>query len=508
MTKIVEVEGVGNVEFPDDMSDDQIGEAIRAQVGGPKPVTQPPSNVQRRNFAGVVDYDFDATKSGNEGHESVGGKIAGQAKQGLKALAETGLGVGKGAIGTLYHIGKFIGAVPENKDFEAALESENALQTTGKVAENVGEFAAGEGFANAALKATGAAAKLQAASAGARTLAKVVKGAAVGAGVTAAEGGDPKMGAFAGGAGGAVSGAIEDVAPAVLKAGARKSYAQFLGAAGKADKVRTQDIVDEALSRGIKGSLGEVAKTADEAKAGAAQSLDDLYAQHAGETVPASDITTHLDDAEKAYVGVNATTGKPNVYGPEAKKAVKVIRGLKKVIDGATDSSGEVDIGELRKIRRAWYDVASGASDTGYAGGAQNLTQKIHKQAAAGIAEVLNSELPDVAAVNKEYTFWKKFSKVANNTLLRKSSQEVPMSERIVQGAVMGGDLATHGVASAIIKGEAARQMMAAVRSGAWRSTSAVFRNNLANAIAAGKVGTVTQMLRGLSVAGASAATQ
>lgn len=40
MSKIVQVPGVGNVEFPDSMSDDQIGAAIQKQVGAPKAPAQ------------------------------------------------------------------------------------------------------------------------------------------------------------------------------------------------------------------------------------------------------------------------------------------------------------------------------------------------------------------------------------------------------------------------------------------------------------------------------------
>lgn len=476
----------------------------RAGIGG-RPAAK---NAAIPEQTQAAEHNFGGVKYQYDPNEPLATNPVEYGKQIAKTGAEIGLGVGKGAIGTLYHIGRFVGAVPKNQDFEAALEGENAAQTTGKVAENVAEFIGGEGAVNVGLKAVGLAGKLANAGTAARIAAKVAKGAAVGGGVTALQGGDAKTGAILGAAGGGVQGLVEDALPAVLKAGADKSYARFLGAAGKADKIRTQDVIDEALKRGVKGSLGEVAATADASKAGAVQNLDDLYAAHAGERVPASDIAGALDDAKKEYAGINATNGKANIYGPEAKKAVKIISGLRKAIDGATDNAGTIDVGELRTIRKAWYEIVDGTTNNGYAGGAQTLTQKIHKQAAAAIADVLNTELPDVAAINKEYTFWKKLGTVANNTLLRRSSQEVPMSERIVQGAITGAGMVTGGPAGAIVKGEAARLLMKAARSGAWRSASAVWRNDLANAIAAGKGLRVTSMLNNLVKAAASEATR
>lgn len=111
------------------------------------------------------------------------------------------------------------------------------------------------------------------------------------------------------------------------------------------------------------------------------------------------------------------------------------------------------------------------------------------------LANKIRNELyknhPDLARLNQEYTFWRNVHDVISATALRQTGQR-PLSGMIP--AVLGGLGFEIGGARGGGEGVMMGLLYRAVNSPAWRTTSAVVKNRLANAIAAGDVRNVASM--------------
>jgi DNA-binding protein H-NS len=164
MPKVVEVPGMGNVEFPDSMSDSQISAVLQKQVKSKQPDI----------FERAVNYH-----TGNSLIDAPLGIVQGFAKGG----ASTGAGIGALAR-------KAAGLPPLPADtFKADTEASDNWQGVGKFVEQAAEFAVPGGAVSKATKGSG-------------FLARAIPQAAVGAGVGALQsGGDLLASGLAGGLG-------------------------------------------------------------------------------------------------------------------------------------------------------------------------------------------------------------------------------------------------------------------------------------------------------------------
>jgi hypothetical protein len=427
----------------------------------------------------------------------------------------------KGAIGTAYHVGKMLGIIPENKDFEAALESENAGEGLGKFTEQAAEFAGGEGAANALVKS-------------ASLPAKVVKGAAVGGAITAAQGGDAKMGATIGGAAPVVAKGIELIAKPISDAlleGAKKSYARALGAT----KERMKNVANKVVSgydsagtkvpglidRGVRAwtRKGLDAKAA-EAAADFGDQIDNLWSNlPKDEAIPAKPIRDAIDAAKSTFEEeVVKTIQQPTslvnsqgqrisipVTGP-VKTAVEPqqVRNLErigKIVDGMTDDNGLINVHRLRRVKGLWDKIV--AQKGGYAGAnlslADNAGVLSRKEGANAVREELAKRYPNIAVINKELHFWSDVQDVLEETLRRTSSQSQPMGQQL--GRVGGMAAAGGKVVKAIFTGEVVANLRKVTTSAAWNTTSAVAKNRLARALASGSAQRTTTVLKQIALA-------
>src|SRR5581483_2092455 len=437
---------------------------IDDEQGQPSTSTEPNVSVQH-NFAGIK-YDYDPNARGDEN----GGGVAGYAKQGLKSLGEAGIGAGKGAIGTLYHIGKFVGAVPENKDFEAALETDNPAQTTGKIAENVAELMMGEAAAAKGLK------YLPAATAAAPRLSKAV-GAAVAGGLVGGAQTDNSKDALINAALSGGGSLAADFLPGIakkLKESAVGAYQRALNPGSKWAKNLSQKVAPELVKKGVVGSLGTLADRSAAEMGTAADEIDKAWASLPPDAkVPAAPMIDALEQAKQGMrytgperdvtrtvaTGLLDSSGNPitrNVTDkvaesgfktPLAQKYASQHDALKKVISDSADEEGAVNAHDLRGLRKIWDDVVTAAPNNSFTGSPATLADRAvklaHENAANAVRESLNSSYPDIAELNRRFTFWKRVNKVVQDTMLRKTGQ-VGALEKV---AAVGGGMAGFGTA-------------------------------------------------------------
>jgi hypothetical protein len=163
--------------------------------------------------------------------------------------------------------------------------------------------------------------------------------------------------------------------------------------------------------------------------------------------------------------------------------------------------NGVIPYDKLRKFRQDWDGIVAAAK--GYQGAdlTNNVKAAAYKAAAGGIREILAADKPDIAALNREYSFWKKAQTVVDETMLRTSSQAKPLGRKMarVGGQVLG--FSQGGPGGAVLGGEMMDAIEAATNSAAWQTTSAVMKHQLADAIAQGSFPNVRR-ITGAIVAG------
>jgi hypothetical protein len=119
------------------------------------------------------------------------------------------------------------------------------------------------------------------------------------------------------------------------------------------------------------------------------------------------------------------------------------------------------------------------------------------KMARGAIRDQLASDFPDIAAINKEFTFWKRMHEVVSDTVTRREGQAKPIGQKIAQAGGMAVG-AQGGLLPAVIGRYATGALEALATSPAWRTVSATTKGRLAKYIADGNRPMVETTLRSI----------
>jgi hypothetical protein len=199
-------------------------------------------------------------------------------------------------------------------------------------------------------------------------------------------------------------------------------------------------------------------------------------------------IYDHLQSAVDNVHSVPDATGKLIPKGPEAERAIGNISKLQQTLVDVSQhdpATGELVIpsDKVRSLKQYFDDIAAKAGR--YQG--KDLSDQSAAEAHGLAADAIRSELakdnPDIAALNKEYSFWKNVNQVVSDTVSRQQGQSKPLGVQLARagGFVKGGPLGA----------EAMGALTEAVRSPAWRTVTSVMKDRLADAIAAGNSGAI-----------------
>jgi hypothetical protein len=397
---------------------------------------------------------------------SVGGMLrnAGQSMLGaVKGAAETAYASNPVTMGSRLAQHLTGGEAPRGEaEMIAALQPANEAQAVGRGAERMAEYAApggpARGVAGAVFQGarSGATAALQGEDA---------KGVAVAAGL---------------GAGGPLVAKLAEVAGPWIREGAVKQMSRVLGATTNENKAISEKIVPEMLKRGIKGTTRKsiqrqaafhLAKTGKELEA-------TLDAIPQGQRVDTAPILRHLEDAKQAFVvdGV--------VHDAEA---VARFEGLQKTI---AEYGPDISFRSLRRVRQVYDKTVAQAR--GFHGKtlAEGSTIEAKRELANAIRGELAKSSPDLAKVNKEYSFWANVEKVMDDTIVRTQGQSKPLGEQIVRAAAIAGGLGGTAMGSggtAVPLAVALAAVNKLIRTPAWNTVSAGTKWQLADHIAAGR---------------------
>lgn len=271
-----------------------------------------------------------------------------------------------------------------------------------------------------------------------------------------------------------------------LRRAATTQYERALAPTTKINKAITQDIVPGLLKRGERGSLEGLEKRATGEIAATKPKLNTAYGN-----VPASGTqgsgTTIVQDLE-------ALKGKYVVKGQVANpSAVNAITGVQDIVK---QYGADIDPASLRQLKQIFDEPV--ASRGGFAGGDLTTAYTLKAQKAAGnsIRKIMHQASPDVAALDKEISFWLNVQRVTSQSGLRRTGQAggllrtfEPLATGL--GAAAGISGGVTGSVEGALAGFLASQVGRAIRTPAWRTATAVIKDRLADALARGSVGDV-----------------
>lgn len=272
---------------------------------------------------------------------------------------------------------------------------------------------------------------------------------------------------------------LKPIGQTIAKA-ATENIGKVLAPTTKATKATTQKITREILDRGIYGTFEGIQQTAREGLERAATALED-FGKIEGETA-VSKITDVLEEAKQSFF---VTSGERSVLpNASAETAVKYLDYLKNQLVNVADDAGNVSREALRAFRQAWDATVKKAG--GFAGNLDDATKAgIEKTGADAIREILASEVPDLARLNKEYSFFRGLADVLDATARRKIGQRGLVREvATAAGAAIGssGGPMTSGILSL-----GARYLSDIASSALVRSATAQVQNKLAKALISGQ---------------------
>ena len=269
-----------------------------------------------------------------------------------------------------------------------------------------------------------------------------------------------------------------------LKSSAGESLSKVLSPTTKTNKILTQKMLprmieDVPIAMSRKGLLSSVGNSLK----GATEVLDKaLDAVPAGTNLAPgqmSAVTGALDALADSLKSPTAAGGKAVVPGAEG--SVKFIEGMKDFVQKTNPSFDAMR--DLRKILDGLVDKSGKWNMTG----AEGSEREIQRFTANRIREELARAAPDVAAANKDYSFYKGMQTVLEDTMERTTGQQGNLTRRIL----MAGGAAKGGITGVVVM----KALAQLVDSTAWRTVSAASKSKIANLIAKDQLGEASALI-------------
>lgn len=302
-----------------------------------------------------------------------------------------------------------------------------------------------------------------------------------------------------------IFGQLKEPVANALQSSAEKKSAQALGATTKADKQLSDKIVPELLKRRVTfatrgGLLQKMQSSLDDV----GNQLEDAYAALPQDTkVDVSPVIKRLEDFKDTFITTGAG-GQRVVVDPAGYKAAQELQTT--IIQLAQNpeklvTNSDVSLTSLREARQI-LDKSIAKTGKSFALGARDsATLAAQKSGANAIRNELAQEFPEIAKINKEYTFWKNVESVVGNTIQRTKSQATPIGETIAEGAgAVVGAAKGGGLGNIVLGATGYKLLKSVITSPAWRQTSAVIRSTLADALMRGNKEQALYILNRLAV--------
>ena len=312
-----------------------------------------------------------------------------------------------------------------------------------------------------------------------------------------------------------VSGALTAAVPSaatikrgvnMLKRSATNDVARALAPTKEWAKTETARLAPEMLDRGIKGSREAMLQQAKAASKEVGARIGAAYEAAAanGQTINGLAIRGELQFAKEALMVPGANGKLLAVPGTEG--VLKQLDDLEAFVGQLGD---DIPVDKAHAVKVAWDQIAAKAGLFGpkaTSSATDNASAWAIREGAGSFRRMLE-EVPDVAALNKEYQFWTGLKKVIKETEKRKQGQSGGLFAAGGAGAAAVATAASGGsLGAAFLTGWAGKKALEFMQSPAFRMASAQTKDALANALASGSQGELTRVMSRIVAASPAAA--
>ena len=266
-----------------------------------------------------------------------------------------------------------------------------------------------------------------------------------------------------------------------------KMFTEALAPTTKKTKSQAGKIVPGLLEKEVKGSLPKIEKIAQQQISEQGSKINEIIKNlPEGSKIKVKPVVDSISEWQSKFV-VDGKAINP--------KAVKLGDDLKEIFVQFGD---EVDTESMRKVRQILdKEVALGSGFT--ADVITKLDTQVKKEITDSIRNEIAKEVPELAKVNKEYTFWKNVDDVVGGTIERTKGQSGRLREGI--GTLTGGAAGISGGLQTAVAGAVIGKIVTkVVNSAAWKTLSAIQRNKIADYVAEGNKEKLFNYLRRTSV--------
>lgn len=264
-----------------------------------------------------------------------------------------------------------------------------------------------------------------------------------------------------------VAGKVLPKVAGALKEGAERGVQRILAPTTKADKKAAEKITKELINRPLSKTAaitrkGMLEKATTEASI-AGEAIDQ-GPKLTGETNPL-DIIKALDAKKKDFIVEGVVVD---------KEAVQSINEVQNLISEFGDSIPDES---LRVVRRV-LDKAVSGKNAFLLPAKDGSMIEMKKAASNSIRGILAEKYPDLAKLNKEYTFWKTLEDVLSNTAARRTGQSSGLVKNL---ATVGAAVTAGSPTAAATRALAIRPIIDFMDSPVWRLIDAKARIKLAD---------------------------
>ena len=327
--------------------------------------------------------------------------------------------------------------------------------------------------------------------------AKVIAQAGTGAVASKLGGATDKQALTAGAVSGGLS-AAGSLFSSALQKSAETSYSKALGATTKGNKALSDKVVPGLIDQNItaltRSSLyDKAAENVDKADTALSNAYNSLPQGTQSDWQPVLKTLQNQKDALTVN-GVVLDNGKYNALHKIQTDLLQVAGGEAGVAKGLA-----VPVSDARAARQILDSAIKEKTSTFGITGAESDAVNAQKVAANAIRGQLATEHPDIAVLNKQFSFWKNVQDVVGATIQRTKGQSGLTGDLAAgAGAVIGGENGG-GLGDIIGSSLVGKLLASAIKSTAWRTTSAVAKSNLADVLSSGNVANAVVILQKLA---------
>lgn len=275
-----------------------------------------------------------------------------------------------------------------------------------------------------------------------------------------------------------------------LRASGERAMETALSATTKGNKIRTQNVVPRLVDERFTASSAKNAAAQAKARVQAVgQQIDDAFNALPDEAaVPLQPIAETLANRAIQKATVPGPNGTRIPANPQAEKMIANAEDLvRRLGDAGTtlpDGSLSISVRALRRFKQEFDEIGKQAGR--FEGKTLADQSSAASQALAGdvARDALNTAFPEIAALNKDFSFWKNVQQVAADAALRKTGQTHAVTKGIFQatGAGLGANFG--GPVGAIAGGYAGGKLAEGLYSPAFLTQRAAKQAAMADRIA------------------------